>query len=160
MSVEFPYDWYGVTCDTFADLAYCYAGDTVPLTGQKYGLGEGGRALRKEHREMVVRAHARAIVEKVDPACYRTKQGLLYAMRTVWPPTESTVTLNDLFALVAPVVSAVQLFGQGDTWFPVEGITATMPGEAMVLVSGCDDVKPGGVSAHKLGKIAAVKVAL
>ena len=46
MSVEFPYDWYGVTCDTFADLAYCYAGDTVPLTGQKYGLGEGGRASR------------------------------------------------------------------------------------------------------------------
>lgn len=160
MSVEFSYDWYGVTCDTFADLAYCYAGDTVPLTGQEYGLGEGGRALREAHRAMVVRAHARAIVEQVNPADHGTEQGLLTAMRKVRQPDESTVTLNDLFALVAPVVSAVQLFGQGDTWFPVEGVTATMPGEAMVLVSGCDDVKAGGVSAHKLGKIASVKVAL
>jgi hypothetical protein len=160
MSVEFPYDWYGTECATFPELAECYAADVVPATGNEYGLGKGGKALREAHRAMVVRAHARAIVEQVDPADHETEQGLLTAMRKVRQPDEAAIALNDLFALVAPVVSAVQLFGQGDTWFPVEGVTATMPGEAMVLVSGCDDVKAGGVSAHKLGKITAVKVAL
>lgn len=159
MSVEFPFDWYGTECATFADLAYCYAGDVVPATGQEYGLGGGGRALRQAHREMVVRAHARAIVEQVHPSDYETGRGLLDAMRVVRPPAESTVAPNELFALAFTTVTHVQLVGQGDTWFSVEGVTVN-PGEAWVLVSGYDEVKAGGVSAHKFGNIRSVKVAL
>lgn len=159
MSVEFPYDWYGTECDTFPELAECYAADVVPATGNEYGLGKGGKALREAHRAMVVRAHARAIVEQVHPADYETEQGLLDAMRKVRPPTESTVTQTDLFALAFTIVTHVQLIGQGDTWFPVEGITVN-PGEAWVLVYGYDEVKAGGVSAHKFGNIRSVKVAL
>lgn len=159
MSVEFPYDWYGTECATFPELAECYAADVVPATGNEYGLGKGGKALREAHRAMVVRAHARAIVEQVNPADYETERELLTAMRKVRPPAESTVTPNELFALMTTIVSAVQLFGQGDKWFLVEGVTVN-PGEAWVLVSGYDEVKAGGVTAHKLGNIASVKVAL
>lgn len=160
MSVEFPYDWYGTECATFAELAECYAADAVPATGNEYGLGDGGKGLREAHRAMVVRAHARAIVEQVDPADHETERGLLTAIRKARQPDGATVTPNELFALVASIVSAVQLRGQGDQWFPVHSITARVPDEAIVLVSDRDYMGRPAVSNHKLSAITAVKVAL